>query len=440
MEEQISKEQILEFSEVYNSNSVNKIIENTITRNGLEDACIDRNIIIENVPVFNIELPESKRSNQKDSSKCWIYAGLNMIKHDVASNLNIDLMEFELSNNYIAFFDKLEKSNNVYENIIKSENTDIDYIRDERMLDFCVTEGGYYEEFSAIVNKYGIVPYSIMPDYVEGLNCTRIDTLYTEKVKKDILKLIVKKKSGDDIEKLRSYKYELVKENYIFLSKILGEPCSSFTYEYKDKNNNYFKYTNITPIEFKNKFLTLNLNEFVQIGNVPMYNKEFYKMYVKKYIANVHKFSNVKFLNLPIEDLKALTINQLKHNIPVWMGAHVKKYRDKNSGVLDLRLYNYKETLGLDELTKEESLNLFDIEMHHAMTFVGVNLIDGKPEKWKVEDSYGKDTRFNGYYIMNDNFFDKFVLSVVINKKYLSNEQLKLLEQEPIKYEVDFPV
>ena len=239
MEEQISKEQILEFSEVYNSNSVNKIIENTITRNGLEDACIDRNIIIENVPVFNIELPESKRSNQKDSSKCWIYAGLNMIKHDVASNLNIDLMEFELSNNYIAFFDKLEKSNNVYENIIKSENTDIDYIRDERMLDFCVTEGGYYEEFSAIVNKYGIVPYSIMPDYVEGLNCTRIDTLYTEKVKKDILKLIVKKKSGDDIEKLRSYKYELVKENYIFLSKILGEPCSSFTYEYKDKNNNY---------------------------------------------------------------------------------------------------------------------------------------------------------------------------------------------------------
>lgn len=439
MEEQISKEQILEFSEVYNSNSVNKIIENTITRNGLEDACIDRNIIIENVPVFNIELPESKRSNQKDSSKCWIYAGLNMIKHDVASNLNIDLMEFELSNNYIAFFDKLEKSNNAYENIINIEDTSFDYLHKENITKYCVSEGGYWEWFVAIINKYGIIPYSYNPNVVESINYEKVEYLYTEKVKKDIIELLNLKVNGTDINSLREKKNKFLQENYILLCKILGEPITEFNYEYKDKNGEYKRIENLTPIEFKNKFLSLELENFVTIGNMPMYNKEYYKVYKKKYLGNVYEESYIEYLNLPIEDLKDLTIKQLKDNTPVYMGAHILKFRDKKSGILDNRLYNYETTLDFKPLSKEEALNLYDISMHHVMTFTGVNVVDNKPQRWKIEDSYGDKEKVNGYYIMNDNFFNEFVLSVVIDKKYLSEEQLKLLEQEPIEFEIEDP-
>ena len=132
MEKQISLEQIKNFSKIYNANKTNKIIENAITKNGLENACINRDIIIENQPIFNIELPESKRYDQKDNHKCWIYGGLNMIKHNMAQNLNVDVMNLELSNNYIAFFDKLEKSNHTYENIIKLENFDFEYIHKDR--------------------------------------------------------------------------------------------------------------------------------------------------------------------------------------------------------------------------------------------------------------------------------------------------------------------
>ena len=128
MNKQITLDLIKKFSKKYNNNSLNKIIENAITKNGLEKSCIDNNIIIENQPIFNIELPEGKRYDQKDNYRCWIYAGLNFIKYNIAQNLKINLKNFALSNNYIAFFDKLEKSNNTYENIINLKNTNWDYI------------------------------------------------------------------------------------------------------------------------------------------------------------------------------------------------------------------------------------------------------------------------------------------------------------------------
>mgnify|MGYP004529226259 FL=1 len=439
MENQISLEQLENFRKVYNSEKTNKIIENAITNNGLENACINRDIIIENQPIFNVELPESKRYDQKDSWKCWIFGGLNLIKYNIAKNLDMNVMDLELSSNHISFYDKLEKSNNVYENVINLENTEFDYLCKNEVLKFCVSEGGYWDMFVSIVNKYGIIPYSYNFDAVESTAVQRVEYLYTEKIKKDVLKLIELKKSKVDINSLRKEKDKFLQENYTLLCKIYGEPLTKFDFEYKDKDGNYKRIKNLTPIEFKNKFLDLKLENFVTIGNTPMYNKEYYKIYQKKYLGNIYEKSYVKYLNLPIEDLKELTIKQLKDNIPVYMGAHILKFRDKKSGVLDIRLYNYEDTLKMKRLSKEESLNLYDISMHHIMSFTGVNLVDDKPQRWKVEDSYGDKEKVNGYYIMNDNFFDEFVLSVVIDKKYLSENQLKLLDQKPIEFAVEEP-
>lgn len=439
MDNQIKLKQIEEFNKIYNSNKTNKIIENAITKNGLENACINTDVIIENQPVFNIELSDSKRYDQQDSWRCWIYGGLNLIKHNIAKNLNINVMDLELSNNHIAFFDKLEKSNNAYENIINAEDTSFYYLHKENIIKYTVSEGGYWEWFVAIINKYGIIPYSYNPNSVESTNYEKIEYLYTEKVKKDIIELLDLKKNGMGINLLREEKNKFLQENYILLCKILGEPLTEFNYEYKNKNGEYKRIEKLTPIEFKNRFLDLELENFVTIANMPMYNKEYYKMYKKKYLGNVYQNSYVKYLNLPIDDLKELTIKQLKDNIPVYMGAYILKFRDKKSGILDTRLYNYEDTLNLKTLSKEEALNLYDISMHHVMTFTGVNLINDKPQRWKIEDSYGNKEKVNGYYIMNDNFFNEFVLSVVIDRKYLSEEQLEFLEQEPIEFEIEDP-
>ena len=225
----IELEHIKEFSNNYNRNPENKQIENAIRKNGVKNTCLRQDIIVKNQPVFNIELPNSKRYDQKESSKCWIYAGFNTIKYNMAENLNIDLMKFELSSNYIAFFDKLEKSNNDYENIINLPNdVSMDFIKKEKILYYCANEGGYWHLFTNIVNKYGLIPESYMPNPVEGEDSTEIERLYTEKIEKDITYLLEAKKRNESIETLRNMKKQFLQENYIFLSKILGEPPATF--------------------------------------------------------------------------------------------------------------------------------------------------------------------------------------------------------------------
>ena len=259
MNNQISLQQINNFSKEYNQNRVNKKIEDKITQYGLEKACINQDVIQENPPIFNIELPESKRYHQKDSHRCWIFAGINTIKHNIAENLNIDIMDLALSDNYIAFFDKLEKSNTTYENIIALENTDLTYVRKENILKFSVSEGGYWQYFVEIIDKYGIVPMEVMPNVIESMNYEKIDAIFTEKVKKDVIYLLKLKNNKESSKKLREVKNEFLQENYNLLSKILGEPKFSFDYAYKDKNQKTISYQNMTPTSFRDKFLTLNL-------------------------------------------------------------------------------------------------------------------------------------------------------------------------------------
>lgn len=429
---EIKLEDIKQFSKEYNSNPINKIIENSIIENGIENTCINRKIVIENQPVFNIELPESTRYDQKNSAKCWIYAGFNMIKYNIAKNLNIDVKDLKLSTNYISFFDRLEKSNYTYDNIINLKEPTISYMIKDEVLEECVCEGGYWDWFVGLVNKYGIIPYTYMPDGKEATRAAKITGIYYRKVKKDVLELLEMRNSNASLEELEDKKKIYLQENYNILSKILGEPITKFTYEYKDKDNKIHMYKNMTPLEFKNKFLTINLEDFVSVANIPMYNKEYYKKYKKKYSKII---KDVEFLNLPIEELKKFAVEQLKDNLPVWFSMNMDKDRDVVSGILDERIFNLNNVFNLKNMTKEELANVGEISAEHAMVFSGVHLIDDKPIRWKVEDSYGDKTKINGYYVMNDNFFEKYVLQIIVDKKYLSDEQKRLLEQEAIEYD-----
>lgn len=428
---EIKLDDIEEFSKQYNSNPNNKIIENAIVQNGLENTMLNKSIIIENQPIFNIELPESSRYEQKDSYKCWIYAGFNMIKYDIAKNLNIDVKNLNLSSNYISFFDRLEKANYLYNKIIKQKNIDFEYLEKEKIIQQAGEETGYWEFFKTLVLKYGLLPYEYMPDTMESQNVDRITTFYKEKVLKDIVNLINLIKQNSSREKLESEIKKYLSENYGILSKILGEPPTSFYYEYKDKQGNYCEYKNITPKEFRDKFLSLNLKDYINLGNIPKYNKEYYKTYRRDNYEHIEKST---LLNLPIKYLKEASIKQLKNGIPVYMGIYVRQFRDKKTGVLDTRLFNYDEILGIKPLSKEEGLNTTEIRMHHFMALTGVHIVDNKPIRWKVEDSYGDNEKINGCYVMNDNYFDKYVFDVIVDKKYLSSEHLELLNQEPINY------
>lgn len=429
---EIELNDIEQFSKNYNENSENKNIEKEIKKYGLDKACINKKIIEENPPTFNLELSETKRYDQKDSLRCWAFSGINVIKRNMANNLNMDIMDFELSDNFIAFFHRLEKANTTYERIIKTKTMDLNKIVKKKILSDPVQEVGNWKTFVGIVKKYGLVPMEIMPITFEGQNAIKVNNLYSETVKKNAISLMQLKKQNTPIKEIRKAKYKMLEENYEFLSKVYGEPTRTFTYEYIDKDGNNIILKNITPIQFAEKFLSIDIENFVFISNTPEWNIV-YGQKLKDYQSiNINKMKYVEFLHISSEELKQLSIKQLKDNIPVMVGICIRKFVDNISGVLDTRLYDFESLVKYKKLSKEDGLSLRDIELHHWMTITGVQIENGNPKRWKVEDSYGDKEKVNGYYIMNDNYFDEYVFTVIIHKEYLSPKQLDLYNKKAL--------
>ncbi len=426
----IDYKQIQKFYNEYNNDKNNKIVENAMKKIGMESFCLNTDIINRTPNVFNIELPNTKIYDQEDSWLCWLYAGINFIESNIANNLNILPTDINLSVNYLSFFDKLEKANTFYNRIIEKDNFDLKTEVNKYYIEDAFYEGGRFTFFKELVNKYGLVPEDVMPKTFDSKNSEQLRRLYNEKVKKDMFKLLKLKENNTSKDKLYLRKEEMLNENYNLLSKCLGSIPLSFTYEYKDKDGKLIKLENITPIEFKNKYLSINLDDYVSIANVPMYNTEYNKLYRKEYNENIYD-KYVEFINKPIEVLKNLAVRQLKDGMPVYFACNIDKMRDRKSGILDSNLYNYKEVFNIDLLTKEEALNSFDIYYQHLMLITGVHIEYNKTIRWKVENSYGDKLYKDGYYIMNDNFFNDFVLMVIINKKYLRKEDLELFNTKP---------
>ena len=430
--EEIELKNIEEFSRKYNKNTENKKLEKKILKYGLDKVCINTKIIEDNPPVFNIELEETKRYDQKNSLRCWVFSGINVIKRNMAKNLNMDIMNFELSDNFITFFHRLEKANITYEKIITSKTIDLDKIIKKDILKNPVEEVGNWENFIGIVKKYGLVPMKVMPITIEGESATRVTNLLSETIRSNAISLIKLKQQNKGKDEIRKVKMKMLEENYEFLSKVYGEPVKSFDYKYIDKNGHNVILKNITPKQFVDKFLSIDIENFIFISNVPKKNRKYGQKLKNPMSINVNTMKCVEYLHITSNELKQLAIKQLKDNIPVMVGIYIRKFADKDSGVLDVRLYDYDKLIKYKRLNKEDGMLLGDIELHHWMTITGVQVESEIPKRWKVEDSYGDKEKVNGYYIMNDNYFDKYVFTVIIHKKYLSKKQLELYNQKAI--------
>ena len=426
----IELKDIEQFSKKYNESLENKNIEEKIKKVGLDKVCINYKIVEENPPIFNLELSETKRYDQKDSLRCWAFSSINVIKRNMANNLNMDIMKFELSDNYIAFFHRLEKSNTTYERIIGSKTLDCEKIINKEILKDPVQEDGNWNNFVGIVKKYGLVPMNVMPITVEGKNATKVNNLYSETVKKNAIQLLQLKKENKNIDEIRKIKNEMLEENYEFLSKVYGEPARTFDYKYVDKDGNDIVLKNMTPNQFVENFLSIDIENFVFVSNVPKWNRVYGQKLKNPKFINIHKMKYIEYINISSNELKQLAIRQLTDGIPVMIGICIKKFADTESGILDTRLYNFENMLKYKKMSKEDGISVGDIKIHHWMTITGAQIENEKPKRWKVEDSYGDKEKVNGYYIMNDNYFDEYVFTVIIHKNYLSQEQLEMYNQK----------
>ena len=428
----IDKNLIEKFNNNFNADRTNLVSKNAVINNGIMQSAKSINSIIENTHEFSIEVKTGKITNQKQSGRCWMFAALNVMRLEIMKTLNLET--FELSQAYPFFFDKLEKTNHFLENIIETRDEDVDSREVAFLLKDPLGDGGQWDMFASLIDKYGVVPKTVMPESFSSSQSKVMDKLLTTKLREFAYQIRKAAKKNTTIEDLRNQKEEMLNTIYRMLSISLGEPPKTFTFEVKNKDNKFIRETNISPKEFYDKYINMNMDDYISIINAPTDDKPFNNTFSVKFLGNVQGGRPVKYLNLPVEELKALAIKQLQNNEAVWFGSDVGQSSDRETGIMDLDIYDLNNLFNTEfNLTKGQRLEYGESLMTHAMVLTGVNLDEnGKSNKWRVENSWGDAPGNNGYYVMSDKWFNEFTYQIVINKKYLSKSQLELLEKEPI--------
>lgn len=435
MNHDITNEVLAEFSTAFSSNPVNRIAMNAVTSAGLLAASKNPMAQRESRHSYSISLEQGEITNQKQSGRCWMFAALNTFRFEVMKNLN--LKTFELSQNYTLFYDKLEKSNYFLESILET----LDEPTQGRLISFLLSaplgDGGQWDMLCNLVRKYGVVPKEAMPETVASSATREMTATLTRKLREDACRLRKAYADGSTLDKLRQKKEAMMEEIYRVLCICLGEPPKTFDLEVTDRDDKFIRDTNLTGTAFFEKYVGLNLDDYVSLINAPTADKPYHRSYSVKFLGNVKEGCPVRYLNLPIEELKKAAIAQMKDGSPVWFGCDVGKDSSRDEGLLDTNTYQTDKLLGVTfGMNKAERLEYGESLMTHAMVFQGVNLDEeGKPNRWRVENSWGDAPGKKGYYVMSDEWFDEYMYQIVVNKKYLPDSYIAEYDSEPIMLE-----
>lgn len=417
------------FRKSYEDSALCHAMTNALYKNSVKDVSFNSTALRDTQFQFSIDLPTLEVTDQMHSGRCWIFSALNVLREQVAKKCKLE--KFELSQNYVAFWDKFEKANYFLESAIDLA----DRPTDDRMLSFIlssgIADGGQWDMLVNVVEKYGVVPKAVMEETYQSSNTADMNHLLNTKLRQYAAKLRAAAKDGKDPQAMKK---EMLAELYRFLCMCFGEPPKQFDFEYVDKDKKYHMVRGLTPKEFFREYVGLDLrNDYVSIINSPTEDKPFYRTYTVDYLGNVADGSPVHYLNLPMDEMKELIVSQLKDGELVWFGSDVGHRNEREKGLWHTEAFDFEGTFGMDfSMTKAERLDYRESAMNHAMVITGVNLDENeKPTKWKIENSWSDKHGDKGYYQMGAAWFDTFVYQAVINKKYLSAQQLKALDTTP---------
>ena len=428
----VSLSLIEKFRDQTENSAFDRAMTNALTKHNVKDVAFTNRGLEEAQFAFSVNVPTMEVTNQKQSGRCWIFAALNLFREEIAEKCNIE--KFELSQNYIAFWDKFEKINFFYESMIELADRPLTDRLVIYLLDSGIGDGGQWNMLVNLVEKYGLVPKAAMQETFQSSHTRDMNRLINTLLRKGALDLRKAYSEGNDVMQVKE-KYLL--DAYRLLTMCFGVPPKSFDFEYTDKDDAYHIDRGLTPIEFAGKYTSLNLrSDYVGIINSPTEDKPFYQQITIDYLGNVAGAPPVTYLNLPMEEIKDLIVRQLQDGKPVWFGSDVGSMGERSMGIWSDKIYDFDGTLGIDfSMTKEERLNIRESAMNHAMVITGVNLDEnGVPNRWKIENSWSDQNGEKGYYVMNAGWFDKFVYQAVIEKPYLDEKQLEALQTEPMHF------
>ncbi|MCH4050476.1 MAG: C1 family peptidase [Companilactobacillus sp.] len=425
---EINKASLADFHENLNHDVSNNALRHAVAEVGIYKAAQNIEAKSKLNPAFNVEVPTGKVTNQKRSGRCWLFSTLTNLRTEFATRYNVK--DFELSENYLSFYDRLEKANYFFQNIIQTADMPLTDRKVNWLFASPSGDGGQWQYGANLIKKYGVVPSYAMPETVASENTSEFNSTLNNLLRKDGMEIrqMIKDSQPTD-ERVQ----EMLSDVYRICVYSFGQPPVDFELSIKDDNGKMIEDPSITPKDFFKNYFAIDLNDYISVMNSPQTSKKYNQSYTIDTQGNIVGGEAEKFFNLPIERLKELTIQQLKANDTVWFGNDVGKQSERSKGLLFGDLYQYDQLFGIDtKLDKGDALDTRNASVSHAMVFTGVNLINDAPNRWKVENSWGEANGDKGYFTMDDKWFDENVYEVVINKKYLTSDELAAFDQEPI--------
>lgn len=430
---EITKEFLQNSREKFYEDRANRVAQRAAVNNGLVEASVDRVEDEKNRHTFNIELKEKEIRNQKQSGRCWMFAALNLMEYKLCRKYN--LKGFELSKNYTLFFDKLERCNYFLDSIIRTLDEDLDGRLVSHILTDPMGDGGQWDMIKNIIKKYGLVPSYAMKESVNSSATANLNNYLTKILRMYAKNLRDSYKEEKDLEKLKKMQEEYMKKIYDVISISLGTPPEKFDFEVRNEDEEFISDKNLTPQEFLKKHVEVNLDDYISLINAPTKDKPYFKSYTVDFLGNVMELDKVRYVNVPVEVMKDGILKQLKDGEPVWFGCDVAQFFYRKGANLDLSTLKIFDLLNVEyDLSKEERLDYKESLMTHAMVFVGCDYDEEnkKINRYKVENSWGKDAGDRGYLVMSDEWFDEYMYQALINKKYLDEKVIKAYSEEPI--------
>jgi bleomycin hydrolase len=413
----------------FSANPTYRLAQNAVTRVTIDDVAINREIVSGIDHSMSTTLDDWKVTNQERSGRFWLFAGLNLLRAGVMRTTG--LKDFEFSQNYAMFWDKLERANYFLEAIIETADRDADDRTVAFLLDSVAGDGGQWNMFAALVAKHGLVPKGYMPETQSSSDTGRMNSVLRYQLRQGAR--TVRETMAEGPESARAAKAEIMRVVYRILCIHLGTPPERFDWQWTDKDKKFHRDGVLTPQEFAAKYVELPVSDYVCLVNDPRPSSPLGRTFTVEYLGNVVGGPPVSYLNVATQVIKDVAAATLQGGEPVWFGCDVGKMMSNEYAYWDAGLYDlpsvYDAPFGLDKAAR---LSYHESAMTHAMLFTGVDVLDGATRRWRVENSWGTDRGKDGFYTMNDPWFDQYVFEIAARRSALPAELRSALDAEPI--------
>jgi bleomycin hydrolase len=407
------------------------LAQNAVTRNSVDDIALNNRIVFSADNTFSIALDDWGVTDQKQTGRCWMFAGLNLLRF--AARKELGVKEFEFSQNYVMFWDKLERANYFLEAVIDSADQDLDERSITFLMDQPVSDGGQWNMFVNLVHKHGLVPKAFMPETQSSSNSRRMNGILRTKLREAARRLREQHRRGASLAELRDVKQDYLETIHRILSIHLGTPPDQFLWQWRDTSNEFHREEAMTPALFATRFVDLPLDDYVCLVHDPRPANPYGRTYTVQYLGNVVGGKRVVYLNVEMALIKRVARQTLEAGEPVWFGCDVGKQTRRDLGLMDRDLYDLPAVYGTTfEMDKAARLDYGETRMTHAMLFTGVDVVDDRPRRWRVENSWGADPGQKGFFTMNDSWFDEFLFEIAARRAYLPGDVQAALDLEPV--------